>query len=130
MANAPDPRKLAAEKRAEVARWQRWVITVNDQPPVVFRLGDLTASLVRELRQQTGMNIPEMLVQAEFQPGSMWDIDSTAALIWMGRRQAGDAVTFADVADDLRLDQVINICHEDDPEPVEAYPDPPDSGGS
>lgn len=120
-----------AEKRAEVARWQRWIILIEGEK-FVFRMGDLTASDVRELRKQSGMGIPEMVAQAELSPGtSMWDIDSSAALIWMARRQAGERdLKFDEVADTLRLDQVIEIRHEDTPEPAEEFPDPPDSGGS
>lgn len=123
MAKAPDPRKLAAEKRAEVARNSRYVVTVDGES-FTFRLGEVTAVDVRELRREAGMGVPEMVAQAEFQAGSIWDIDSAAALIWMARRQAGDLVPFSEVAESLRLDQVIEIRHEDTVEPVEAFPDP------
>lgn len=125
MASAPDPRRVAAETRAEVARWQRWVILV-DGDKHVFRMGDVTASDVRELRQQSGMAIPQVVSQAEDLGSFFWDIDSSAALIWMARRQAGERdLRFSEVADTLRLDQVIEIRHEDTPEAAEDFPDPP-----
>lgn len=125
MASAPDPRKLASQQRAEVARWSRWVITIDDGAPMTFRLGEVTALDTLELRRQASMNVAQILVQAEMIAGTVWDIDATAALIWMARRQAGDTdLTFVDVAGSLRLDQVIEIRHEDAPEPAEVFPDP------
>lgn len=130
MATAPDPRRLAAERRAEAARNARFVLNV-DGDKYVFRLGDVTATDVRELRNQAGMSVPEMAAQTQDLASSFWDIDSAAALIWMARRQMGElTVPFREVADGLRMDQVIEIRHEDTPEDVEDYPDPPASGGS
>lgn len=122
MANAPDPRKLAAEQRAEAARNARYRVDL-DGTQYTFRLGEMSANDVRLLREQAGMSVPDLVRQLY----AVWDMDSGAALLWMARRQAGEKnLTFAEVADNLRLDQVLSVWHEDDPEPVEGgMQDPP-----
>lgn len=122
MANAPDPKRLAAEQRVEAARNARYRLEF-DGAQYTFRLGEMSASDVRLLREQAGMSVPDLVRQMH----APWDMDSGAALLWMARRQAGEkALTFDEVADNLRLDQLLFVWHEDDPEPVEEGPqDPP-----
>lgn len=123
MAEAPDPRRLAAERRAELARNLRYRITV-DGTEYVFRLGDVTARQVRALREEAGMQVPELVRQVVIEEAT-WDIDCTAGMIWLARLQAGETVPFAAVLDALRLDQVLVVAEDYDPEPAEDYPDPP-----
>lgn len=123
MAEAPDPRRLAAERRAELARNLRYRITV-DGTEYVFRLGDVTARQVRALREEAGMQVPELVRQVVIEEAT-WDIDCTAGMIWLARLQAGETVPFAAVLDALRLDQVLVVAEDYDPEPSEDYPDPP-----
>lgn len=123
MAEAPDPRRLAAERRAEAARNLRYRITVDDAE-YVFRLGDVTARHVRALRDEAGMRIPD-LVRQVVDPEATWDIDCTAGMIWLARLQAGDRVSFDYVLGELRLDQILTVADEDEPEPAEDFPDPP-----
>lgn len=125
MATAPDPRKFAATERAENARNMRYIIAIDDDE-YVFRFGDLSARDVRDLREQTGLFVRDVLDGLD----GVAQLDRMAAMVWLARRQAGDMVSFEDVESKLRLDQAISIREETSPEPAEENPDPPPFGGS
>ena len=125
MATAPDPLKLVAEQRAESLRNLRVVLGVGDVE-YTLRFGDVTARDVRELRA-AGFSVGEVIAGAQ---GTVAELDRFAAAVWLARRQAGETVSFADVEASLRLDVAVSFREEDSAEPVEAYPDPPLSGGS
>ena len=124
MATAPDPRKIAAQQRADDAKNMRYVVSVDDTD-YVFRFGEMTARDVRDLRRE-GLTIVNLL-----QGLRVADFDYLAAVIWMARRQAGEPNLSLDrVESEIRLDQAISTKDENEPEPVEEFPDPQLSGGS
>jgi len=112
MATAPLPgtsRRAAAD---EVT------LTVKvDGTPHTFRPTEMTARLVGDLRRATGMGVNGLMQLAI---GDDPDIDILAAIVWMARRQAGEAVTYETVAD--------SITYDSDLEPVDEVADEdPDS---
>lgn len=109
--------RRVAEQRASAAKDARFVIAVDGREHT-FRLGEMTASDVRALRDQAEMTVPD-LVRPTYDHNALWDLAAAAAMVWMARRQAGEkGLTFAEVADNLRLDQLLVVRHEDDIEPV------------
>lgn len=60
----------------------------------VFRPSEVSALHAGELRKATGMSLSGVLTAATADP----DLDVLAALVWLARRQAGEAVTYAEVA--------------------------------
>ncbi len=114
-----------AEERAETLRNLRFVLSVDDVE-YTLRFGEVTARDVRELRSH-GLSVSDVLAGVQ---GTISALDQFAAAVWLARRQAGDNVDYDTLVDEFRLDQVIGSRAEDDPEPVEEFPDPPVSGGS
>src|SRR5215207_525138 len=124
-ARAPDPRKLAAQKRKEVHATIRWVITVDDKE-FVFRLPDVNALDSGDLRRDA-RTAPIQMVEDALEG----HVDAWAAVVWMARRQAGEVnLQWKDVAETITLNSVVYFRWEDEPEDDgEAFPDPPSSGG-
>lgn len=84
-----------------------------------MRLSELTAKDSAALRRQTGMSTRLLLSAASTDP----DLDTVAALVWLARRQAGDEVTFDDVAEEIGYDADIESVEE----PAEEDPDSPEA---
>lgn len=87
MATAPRP---GASSRAE-AEQATASFKVNGET-YTFRFNDITAKLVSECRKTTGFT-PVQLFSA-VSDRALQDLDVVAALIWVARRQAGDAVDY------------------------------------
>lgn len=120
MARAPDPRRLAAEKRKQAADELRWVVEF-DGAEHTFRLSDMSAVDVGALRREAQLSLGDLVGLVE-----QGVFDAQVALLWMARRQAGEArLAFADVAADVTLGQVVYVREESGPEPEEGAPDPP-----
>lgn len=58
------------------------------------RIGDMTAPLARELRQNYGGSFNKLQDELALDP----DIDSIAAFVWLARRMRSEVVGFDDVA--------------------------------
>lgn len=78
-------------------------ITVDGEVYTV-RQGEMTAQLVMHLRKETGYSFRGLLVAAAQDP----DIDVIAALVWLARRQDGEALlSFDDVA--AQIDYTVDV---------------------
>lgn len=126
MAKAPDPRRIAAERRREVAQAQQVIIHVNDDE-FPIRPAELTPALVGELRRQTGYTFLRLMLELH-RDG---DIDVVAAAVWLSRRSRGEVVSLAEVQRSISYDDVmwagdIETVPDDAAEDAD---DPPVSGG-
>ena len=126
MAKAPDPRRIAAERRRDLAIAQQVVIYVNDDRHEI-RPSELTPALVGELRKQTGYTFLQLMMMLHME----FDIDVAAAAVWLARRSRGDVVSLAEVQRSISWDDVvwagdIETVPDDAAEDAD---DPPVSGG-
>lgn len=126
MARAPDPRRIAAERRREVAQAQQVVICVNDEEHPI-RPSELTPAIVGEMRRQTGYTFLRLMLELHQSP----DIDLAAIAVWLSRRSRGEVVTLAEVQRSISYDDVVWAGDiEDAPDDAaEDADDPPVSGG-
>ena len=126
MAKAPNPRRVAAERKRDAIRKQRLVLHVDDAE-YVLRATDVTPALAGEYRRQTGLTVLATVGALYADP----DLDVVASAVWLARRLAGDSVTWDEVAEGMSWDQAIWMSHEDDADDVEDGDphDPPPSGG-
>lgn len=106
MATAPKTRKLKpADKPAG-----RVLSFEIDGAAYSVSLTRLTALDQHELRRQTGWT----LLTLGDAMGGDFSIDLVAVLLWLARRQAGETVTFAEVAEEI--DMTSTIVPKDEPE--------------
>lgn len=97
MSNAKRPaaaRKVTrtTEANREEALDQGLRITMEDEVFEV-RVGDVTSTLARELRQHIGYGPMQLIRQCAVDP----DIDLISAFVWLARRIRGELVRFDDV---------------------------------
>jgi hypothetical protein len=79
-------------------------ITV-DGTVYVIRLGDLPGTLVGEFRRQVGMSVRAAFELCANDP----DLDVLAGMVWLGRRQAGEAVSYAEVASAITYGSALDV---------------------
>ena len=122
MATAPNPRQLAAKRRAEAFSNFRVIITV-DSTQHTFRMAEVTAIDVADLRRALGITPPQLAGDL----GVLPDADRAAAAVWLARRQAGErSLDYETVAASFTLGQAVSARHEDDPEEDDGgFVDPP-----
>lgn len=97
MATAPLP---GAVRRDEAAA-ATLTIKIDGEAAFTLRPGDLSAADAAALRRETGMSLAAVMRAGMTDP----DIDLFAALAWLARRQAGDKVTFEEVASEFTYDR-------------------------
>lgn len=115
MATAPRP-GAAKEKETEAA-----TITVNvDGTPYVCRPAEVTARIAGDLRRQSGLSVRGVMAAAGEDP----DLDTIASLVWIARRQAGEYVTWDEVADGITYTSDISSSDE---APTDEDPDSPEA---
>lgn len=127
MAKAPDPRRIAAERRREVAQAQQVIICCNDER-YPLRPSELTPALVGELRQRTGYTFLRLMMELHQAP----DIDVAAIAVWFARRAQGETVTLAEVQRSISWDDLVwasDVATVSD-DAAEDADDPPVSGGN
>lgn len=111
MATAPTP---GAARRAAA----HMSMTV-DGTTYTVRLAEISAAHATLYRKETGGSLRAIIASAGTDP----DIDTVATIMWLARRQAGDDVTYAEVADGVRYDADIEVVEE----PAEEDPDSPEA---
>ncbi len=95
MATAPEP---GASRRADAH------ISISvDGTVYTMRPSELSAVDGAKVRAQTGMSLRSLLSAAETDP----DLDVIAAVVWLARRQAGEKITFDEVAEAIGYDAKI-----------------------
>ncbi len=109
MAPAPDP---GAARRAAAH------ITISvDGTIYTMRPSELSAADGAKVRAATGMSLRSILAAAQTDP----DLDVIAAVVWLARRQAGENVGFAEVAEaigyDVKILPVETAAPEDEDSP-------------
>jgi hypothetical protein len=131
MAKAPNPRRLAAKKRAEAAQNYRLALILDDNE-WVFRLADVTATDVADLRRATGWRVLDLVRELSTQ-GTYPEPDAIAAAVWLARRQAGERdLPYESVAQGVTVGSEYEASFHSDVEAEEedgGFPDPPPSGG-
>jgi hypothetical protein len=80
---------------------------------------ELSARDTTDVRRATGMSFRFLMEAAGKDP----DLDVVAAVVWLARRQAGESVTFDEVANAIGYDANI----ENVTDPVEPEPDSPEA---
>lgn len=105
-AQAPRP---GAARRADA---DNTVLSIKIDGKVAYSLrpSDLSAKDASALRRETGFSLAGLLGSAMRDP----DIDVFAALAWLSRRQAGDIVSFDEVAEEFTYDR--DYEQSDDPD--------------
>ena len=104
-----------AGKRAEL---EAAVITITvDETSYTFRPSEVSAVDSAMVRREVGMSLQSIMGAALKDP----DIDVIAAIVWLARRQAGEDVSFEDVASGLTYDSD----YEQSDEPAPEDPDLP-----
>ncbi len=147
MAKAPNPRSVSvdptdgvvtlemkrAKARARAKAFHDYVVTVyvgEDAYP--FRAGDVTSHQMGKLRQQVQFQWHDQLLYlVSFVGDLVQPLDLVAQLLYLARLQAGDEVTFPQVANSLSADSDYFIDFGDDmPAPPDeaVFLDPPASG--
>ena len=90
------------------------VITiVVDGATYALRTNELSALDTQALRRETGQSVRALLQMAQDDP----DLDVIAGLVWLARRQAGDAVAWADVAATISYAAELNLGEGGEPDP-------------
>ncbi len=114
MATAPRPGGTRREEAAKAS-----VTITVDGVAHTFRPVEVSANMIGQLRRATGMSLAECMEAAQKSP----DLDVLAAMVWLARRQAGEAITYDEVADALTYDTELEV---DDAEPEEdpSLPEP------
>lgn len=79
----------SSEKAREAALDSGLRITI-DGDDFDVRLGDVTSSMARELRNNTGMGPLQLINATAVSP----DVDLLSAFVWLARRQRGEFVAF------------------------------------
>lgn len=122
MATAPNPRQMAAQRRAEAFANFRVVIVV-DGAEHVFRLAEVTAIDVADLRRALGISPTDLAGELSVLP----DADRAAAAVWLARRQAGERrLEYETVAEKFKVGMAVSVHHEDEPEADDGgFVDPP-----
>ena len=92
---APKP---GASRRARSAPADVTIKVDGSEYPVW--LSELSALDSAALRAETGFSVRAVLAAASDDP----DLDVVAAIVWLSRRQAGDPVSFAEVAAGIGYD--------------------------
>jgi len=120
MATAPDPRRLAARRRAEAFKALRWVVLDGDRE-LEFRPADMTGLDSAELVRQAGFGELELI--GRLSPTSQ-DLGAVAAVVWLARRRLEPQLTYAEVAGSIRLggETVVAFSDEDDDVGGDAVP--------
>lgn len=81
-----------------------------------FRPSDVSAVQAGEVRKATGMSFKAILQMAMADP----DIDVLAALVWMARRQAGEDVSYEEVAKSITYGTDVTTSEDDDDEDTDS----------
>ena len=114
MATAPRP---GAGRRADS---EDFSMTVKvDGIPYTFRPNEASAAMTGSLRRAIGMGMAGLMQAA----GSDPDIDILAAIVWLARLQAGESITYLEVAEAITYDTSIEPAEEPTPE----EPDSPEA---
>lgn len=77
-----------------------------------LRLEDCTARDATECRRATGLSLSGLFSAAR----DDFDIDVLAAVVWLSRRHAGEAVSYEQVADGIKYSDDIDVSQGDDEE--------------
>lgn len=126
---APDPREMALQEQREAARRQAeaaarivWSISVNDQGPWTLRLGELSAADYGAIRRGPGLALDSIMRGALTR-----DLEATAALVWLARRQCGEVdLSWPAVEQGIRMSDVILLDVGEHEEGADGeLPDPP-----
>ena len=100
MAKAPDPRRLAAQRRAEAYKSLRWEVLIDGGPELEWLPSQMTGLDSAELQRQAGFSERDLI--GRLAPDRM-DLAAAAAVVWLARRHAGEQVTYDEVAAGLTL---------------------------
>lgn len=102
------------EKNRETALDMGLKVTMEGEEYEV-RIGDVTSSLARELRQRLGFGPMQLIRQCAMDP----DIDLLSAFVWLARRIKGEMVSFeaVEVTYAQLLDEGFDVSLPGDEEP-------------
>lgn len=124
MAKAPRP---GTSRRQEEAAW---IIRISlDGKMHTLRPGELSAVDVGECRRQAPMKFAQVLavVREKADDASEYDIDITAILIWLARRQHGEPnLRYREVADAITYNSDFTPVPEND-DTLDEEPDGPEA---
>lgn len=104
-ANAPRP---GVGRRAEAAEVK--IVVKLDGEVHVLRPAEVNAKQSGMLRRQAGMTLGGLMDAANENP----DLDVVAMLVWLARLQAGDDVTFDEVAEAITFESDFAMGDDDD----------------
>lgn len=111
MAEAPRP---GAARRAD-AENTVMSLKIDGKTAFTLRPNDLSAKDAAALRRETGMSLAGVLRAGMEDP----DLDIFAAMAWLARRQAGEDVSFEEVAAEFTYDRD----YEQSDDPADAVED-------
>lgn len=87
-----------------------------DGKPYTLRPSEVSASLAGEFRRATGLSVRSLLQMA----GEDMDLDVIAGFVWLARRQAGEKIIYAVVADSITYETEIDTDAEPEPEDADS----------
>lgn len=103
----PPPRPRSAQNTGVT-------VTIKlDGTSYVLRPNEISALDAAALRRECGMSVRGLLNAANDDP----DLDVLAGLVWLARRQAGEEVTYTDVAQGITYDSDLDVDEGPDTDP-------------
>jgi hypothetical protein len=100
MAQAPTPGRVGSSGTDELTI----TITVDGDPVVVYP-NLLTAKDIAAIRAQSGMSVRKLVELAQEDP----DVDVIAALVWIGRCQAGEQASLSEVSQGITYQSKLDL---------------------